>query len=177
MACKQVYWAAGEGLGCSPGSLAVLWALNPISAPPGPNCRECRGAGPLVTEEHQGRGSQHCQGQGAEDKPQAGQAPLPEVAGVRGPVPCVHKALCVSVCVSKVPPGPLGHTLVTQGYGMYPAQPAGEQSHQFRASASRLSHRQTHPGRCPPASQACPTPRDLLWRAEEPLTLTREGAG
>lgn len=146
----------------------------PISAPPGPNWRDCRSTGPLVTAEHQGRGSQHHRSKGTEASPTLGRPLCPQVARVRAPVPSAHKALCVCVC--KVPPGPLDHTLVTQGYGMYPAQPV-EQSHQLRASASRLSHRQTHPGRCPPASQACPTPRDLPWRAGEPLTLTREGGG
>ena len=91
--------------------------------------------------------------------------------------PQCHLCTQLCVCVSKVPPGPLGHTLVTQGYGMHPTQPVGKQSHQLRASASRLSHTQTHPARCPHASQAGPTPRDLQWRAEAASHTDEGGRG
>lgn len=151
----------------------MLWALNPISAPPGPNWWECRSTGPLVTEEHQGRGSQHHQGKGTEASPMLGRPLCPQVARVRAPVPSAHKAVCVCLQSATWPTGPHPGD---SGLRHVPCQPV-EQSHQLRASASRLSHRQTHPGRCPSASQACPTPRDLPWRAGEPLTLTRRGGG
>lgn len=48
-----------------------------------------------------------------------------------------------------MPPGRLGHTLVTQGCSMQPARLVREQSHQLKSPASSLSHAQTHPGRCP----------------------------
>lgn len=117
----------------------------------------------LTGESSRAQGPRH---QGTPEKGSAHQAKGMRTVPTPGRALC-HRSLCpgpsawlavhVAVCMSGVPPGRLDHTLVTQGCGMHPPRLVGEHSHQLRASASSLSHTQTHPARCPHASWAGPT--------------------
>lgn len=153
---------------CSPGSLAVSADTKPLQPLQALTGRSPRATGHLVTEEHLRRGSQHHRGESTEDRAHARQGPPPPRSACPGPS---------ATCVCKVPPGPLGHTLLTQGYGTHPTQPVAEQSHQLRASASRMSHTQTHPARYPHASQLAPPQGICSGEQRQPLPLMREGGG